>query len=323
MIEFHIDNKLIYNEDGKHTCESKDKILDNPSNFYIPCVNRLIKPQTFYCDKKSHFLDNNFFIKNLEFNGFKSTMKEEGYIKLKKEENIYFIQINKYISLDLLDDSFLNSLTYEDLKNIYINTEPLFSRPRIMFDEARLTNIPINLNLSKEDLLLYLSQIKDEYDRNKNIVKTDKEYFFNLSLPSEKIEWPKNIKHVDEKAKRKRYLTTNRKDLKKEFSNAFFIYDLYKFLLPHQKKLKNSIVTEISYFFEPTYQGQNEDTIRYYLTIMKEFIHGSNKKDENNSLKATYDSNLTDYEPKYKNLITGKSYIAKSNNEDLINSLGI
>jgi hypothetical protein len=112
-------------------------------------------------------------------------------------------------------------------------------------------------------------------------------------------------------------------NLKKEFSNAFFIYDLYKFLLPHQKKLKNSIVTEISYFFEPTYQGQNEDTIRYYLTIMKEFIHGSNKKDENNSLKATYDSNLTDYEPKYKNLITGKSYIAKSNNEDLINSLGI
>lgn len=323
LIEFHINNKLIYNEDGKHTCESKDKILANPSNFYIPCVNRLIKPQILDCDKKSDFLDTDFFIKNLEFNGFKSTMKEKGYIKLKKEENIYFIQINKYISLDLLDDSFLNSLTYENLKNIYINTEPKFSRPRLMFDEARLTNIPINLNLSKEDLLLYIAQIKDEYDKNKNIVKDYYEYIFNLSLPSEKIELPKNIKHVNEKAKRKRYLTTNRKDLKKEFSNAFYIYDLYKFLLQHKKKLKNNIITEISYLFEPTYQEQNEDTIRFYLTIMKELIHGTNKEDGNNQLKATYDSNLTNYEPKYKNLIIGKSYIAKSNNKDLINSLGI
>lgn len=323
LIKFHIDNKLIYNKNGKHTYESKDKILANPSNFYIPCINRLSKPQILSCDKKSDFLDNDFFLKNLEFNGFKSKIKEKGHIKLRKEENIYLIQINKYISLALLDDSFLNSLTYEDLKNIYINTEPKFSRPRLMFDEARLTNIPINLNLSKEDLLLYIAQIKDEYDKTKNIVKDYYEYIFNLSLPSEKIELPKNIKHVNEKAKRKRYLTTNKKDLKKEFSNAFFIYDLYKFLLQHQKKLENNIFTEISYLFEPTHQEQNEDTIRFYLTIMKELIHGTNKENESNQLKATYDSNLTNYEPKYKNLIIGKSYIAKSNNKELINSLGI
>lgn len=363
LIEFHIDNKLIFNEDGKHTCESKDKILANPSNFYIPCVNRLIKPQTFYCDKKSDLLDNDFFIKNLEFNGFKSTMKEKGYIKLKKEENIYLIQINKYISLDLLDDSFLNSLTYEDLKNIYINTEPKFSRPRLMFDEARLTNIPINLNLSKEDLLLYLSQIKDEYDRDKNIVKTNKEYFFNLPLESEFTQMPTYIKHANIKriSKYKKLLPVKRNEFKINFASAFYIYDLYKFFLPYYvtyiEEKRNVIETKndlkiqkmkdergiyhidhftinenkditrsnIAYYennmikqISKLVDDLSEEQVEYYLTTMKEFIHGINQKEENNILKKPHDPKLDEKPaPKYKDLIIGNSYIIKSNKKDL------
>ena len=119
--------------------------------------------------------------------------------KFTKEEHIYLTQISKYISLNLLDDAFLETLTYEDLKNIYIDTEPIFSRPRLMFDAARLTNIPMNLNLSKEDLLLYISQIKDDYDRDKNIVKNDLEYFFDLPLESNLTEMPIYIKSAHKK----------------------------------------------------------------------------------------------------------------------------
>lgn len=327
LIDFHKDNNLIYNQDSRHSDAFKSEIIKNPTNFYVPCVNRFMVPEVFEWDKGSDSILDDDFIKKLEFDGVKSIVGDKGYITLKKEENIYLIQLSEYISLSLLDDSFLETLTYEDLKNTYIETEPIFSRPRLMFDEARLTNIPINLNLSKEDLLLYISQIKDDYDREKNIVKSDIEYFFDLELESDKAEMPINIKLVDEKKKRKRHNVSNRKELRKDLSMAFYIYDIYASLLPHKEKLQDDIVAEIRNLFDydpfiKSSMEKLEEKIKTYLNIMKEFIHGVNKRDENDLLKIKYYESIDNYEPKYKNLIIGKSYIAKSNAPELKESLG-
>lgn len=323
LIDFHKDNNFIYDQNVRHSDASKSEILRNLSNFYIPCVNRLIVPEVFAWDRESDSILDDDFIKKLEFDGVKSIVGDKGYITLKKEENIYLVQLSEYISLSLLDDSFLETLAYEDLKNTYIETEPIFSRPRLMFDEARLTNIPINLNLSKEDLLLYISQIKDDYDRDKNIVKSDIEYFFDLELESDKAEMPINVKLVDEKKKRKRHNVSNRKELKKDLSMAFYIYDIYESLLPHKEKLQDDIIAKIRNLFD--YGSSMEDLdekIKTYLNIMKEFIHGVNKRNENNLLKIKYYESNNNYEPKYKNLIIGKSYIAKSNSPELKKNLG-
>lgn len=367
LIEFHVNRKLIYNQNIQHTSASIDEILKNPSNFYIPCVNRLTPPIIVKWDIESNMLLDNNFIKNLKFDGIKSILGNRGYITVRKEENIHLVQLNEYISLSLLDDSFLETLTYEDLKNIYINTEPKFSRPRLMFDEAKLTNIPINLNLSKEDLLLYLSQIKDEYDRDKNIVKTDKEYFFNLPLESEFTQMPTHIKHANIKRtpNDKKLLPVKRNEFKRNFASAFYLYDLNKFFLPYYDKYieekRNAIKTENNlkiqkikeergiYPIEHEIINDNkkivksnianyenniikqlfnlvedlsEEQIEYYLTTMKEFIHGVNLKEEKNSLKKTNNTEKDEKpNPKYKDLIIGNSNIIKSNKQELIKKL--
>ena len=365
LIEFHITNNLIYDQNIQHTTASKNEILENPSNFYIPCVNRLTQPEIYKWKKMDNPMSNNEFIMNLKWDGIECMAGDRGYIKFTKEEHIYLIQISKYISLNLLDDAFLETLTYEDLKNIYIDTEPIFSRPRLMFDAARLTNIPMNLNLSKEDLLLYISQIKDDYDRNKDIVKNDLEYFFDLPLESNLTEMPIYIKSAHKKrdSKDKKLLPIKRQDLKKSLVYAFYIYDVYKFFIPlFEKKMQsirdardlaiqklkdsrniyninhdkiddikdnadqelknyenNNLLAKISNLVD---DNLTEEQIKYHLATMKEFIHGINKEGENHRFKKQHNPNKKEkFEPKYKNLIIGDSYIIKSNKPDLIKTL--
>ncbi len=351
LIEFYIYKNLIYNQNMQQINGSINEILKNPSNYYIPCVNRRVEDISIKLHKQNDIMLNNDFINNLELNGLKSIINNKGSITLKHVENIYLIQISEYITLDLLDDSFLKTLEYEDLKNIYINTEPKFSRPRLMFDEARLTNIPINLNLSKEDLLHYISQIKDEYDRDKNIVKTFDEYFFNLPLESDLTEIPENIKFANQKrsSEDKKILPVKRDEFKKRISYAFYIYDIFKFFIPYVKKkridntkkindeikqkrttkdiykydnfeyTKDYLITKISCLFK---NELSQEQVEYYLTTMKEFIHGINLKGENNFLKKVYNPEVDEKRyPKYKDLIIGNSYITKSNKEELIRKL--
>ncbi len=356
LIAFHIDNNMIYDENSKHINTTIDKILENPSNFYIPCVNRLIKAGLYPWKKTNNSIINNEFISQLEFNGIKSILGNEGYIKLNREDNIYLMEISKYISLNLLDDSFLRTLTYEDLENSYINTEPVFSRPRLMFDEARLTNIPINLNLSKEDLFHYISQIKDEYDKNnKNIVKTDNEYFFNLPLESDLIQLPKYIKYANEKRtpKDKKLLSVKRHEFKKDLASAFYIYDLFKFFIQYFdiEKEKNDIRTERDLKIQQIKDARGIYEIDHHsidvtkkdakykikncnlLTQISSLFENLSKKqveyylttmkefiDGENVIKETNKPKKYEKsEPKYKDLIIGNSYIIKSNKEDLIN----
>ncbi|OCL90719.1 hypothetical protein [Arcobacter porcinus] len=363
LIKFHLENKLIFDKNLEHKHASINEILDNPSDYYIPCVNRLNEAIEIEWNKKSNLDIDNNFINKLKFDGNEAVIGNMGYIKFKTEENIYFVQLSENISLSLLDDSFLETIAYEDLKNIYIDTEPKFSRPRLMFDEARLTNIPINLNLSKEDLLHYISQIKDEYDRDKNIVKTLDEYFFDLPLESDFTVMPKHIKLAYDKRinSDKKIFPIKRVDFHERIACSFYIYDIYKLFIPYLEKKRNNIInerdtqiakeknkkgiyeifhdkiddiiknaqeqkkyylnecliTEISYLVEEN--KISKEQVKYYLSTMKEFIHGINLEGENNFLKKVYNPEVDEKRyPKYKDLIIGNSYITKSNKEELI-----
>ncbi|PHO09610.1 hypothetical protein CPG37_08910 [Malaciobacter canalis] len=369
LVDFHVSNNLIYNAKGMDVFDtSTNEILENPSNFYIPCVNRMEIPSSILWSQSNDEIPNNRFQEQLKYDGHNIIIAKEGLYKLKREDNIYLINIDKNISLSYLDDSFLETLVYEDLKNINIETEPLYSRPRLIFDEARLTSIPINLNLSKEDLLLYVSRVKEEYDRDKNIVKTDEEYFFDLTLDSDLLKMPSYIKSANEKrsTRDKRLLPVKRHDFVEKFASGFYIYDLYKFFLRYFKikrkcirrerrieikkikavakregtninidKVKNvknnssekiksysnyNLINKISELIDDL----TEEQVFYYLTTMKEFIHGVNQKGEWNNLKKKYNPKKEENpEPKYKNLIIGDSYIIKSNKTELIDNLGI
>jgi len=367
LVDFHVSHNLIYDKSGMNIDVSTNQILKNPTNFYIPCVNRMEKPQFIQWNQMNDEIPENSFQEQLKYSGHDYIIAREGWIKVKREDIIYLINIDKYISLSYLHDSFLETLEYEDLKNKYIETEPLFSRPRLMFDKARLTNIPINLNLSKEDLLLYISQIKDDYDANKNIVKHDKEYFFNLTLESDEVQMPENIKYVskDKPSTNKRILPVKRDAFKKRLALAFYIYDLYILFLPlfkkkkkeirdkrdlnieekrknsknggipidtdEQERIKDNAESDIAKYNEAILMAEicslidyelSDEQVKYYLTVMKEFIHGVNQKNENNVLKKQYNSNKQeDTEPKYKNLIIGDSYIIKSTQIDLVKNL--
>jgi len=78
------------------------------------------------------------------------------------------------------------------------------------------------------------------------------------------------------------------------------------------------LITQISYLVNDL----SEEQVKYYLTTMKEFIHGVNQKGENCILKKQYDpKKQQNPEPKYKNLIIGDSYFIKSTLADLVLNL--
>jgi hypothetical protein len=355
LIEFNISHNQIFTKDAIQVDVSNPvlckQIKENPSSFYIQCVNCL-------------YTDEIEFVSECEKDGL-NVIPIRVNVPWNTAYNFYLININKYMPLAIQDIRFLNTIKYEDLKNIYKETEPKFSRPRLMFDEARLINLPVNLNLSKEELLLYMSQVKDEYDRDKNLVKDEIEYIFDLTLESDLAKMPTNIKNINEEKSTKRLLPSERKNFKESLATAFYIYDLYKFFLPlfeskvklidtdlkkeiekqkaHYKAeandidfdiikelkalanvnkktySKDNLITYLSYLTEDL----SKEQVKYYLAVMKEFIHGVNEKGEKDNFKKRYSRDCKQFNPKYKNLIIGDSYIIKSNIEDLINSLGV
>ena len=199
------------------------------NEIYIPCKNKHKKEIQY------KLLTSTIYLKELD----------ENFLKTLKEEKNKDLLIN--IARDN-NDSLSNSSNYSNINKFgkpYIQTETLFSRPKILFDDAKLINLPINLNLSKEELLLLISKVKDEYDDNKNIVRNSIESIFNLVLINDNTEMPANIKHVNDNSKTTKRLFPNTSEIfKKNISKAFYIYDLYKFFTSCLKNKRRLIREE-------------------------------------------------------------------------------
>lgn len=257
------------------------------------------------------------------------------------DNKLIFKPINKNMPLKMLDSTFLSILEISDLKTNSIETIPIFSRPQLFFASERIIKLPINLNLSKDELVSYISQIKDEYDDNKNIVKNQIESLFDSVLKSDTVQMPNSLKKFP----------TEREKFKKSFALAFYVYDMYEFFYPlfekkriNLSKAMNSEIMEKKEFYKnytdrtnmnnsikeieekykdmlgdyaenalityiSEYANISEDKFTYFIATMKEFIQGINTNDENDKSKRKQNTKKFEHpEPKYKNIIIGNSF---------------
>ena len=323
--------------------------------------NGLLRLVAYYTDNKKIRKDKN---------GTKSFSKDDEddillsqsmwYVPNAMENEKTMILLDDTLPLKCFEDEFLSKLELSDLKYIHIETEFKFSRPKLILDEARIINLPVNLNLSKEELLLFIAQIKDEYDNNKEIVTSDFEFAMDIPIESEKRILPKHIKQVDENVTQKRLFPNERKKFKQNFAFAFLMYDLYKFLIPlieervtnakldtkknietikkssnyDRNSEKNEVISNlkdaaakgiIRYSDIIAYsldEDFSSEQIKYYLDTMKELIHGVNADNENNPYKKSYKSLESPIlNPKYRYLLTTHANIIESNDSDLLKAL--
>jgi len=278
---------LLYNENEIYSLESYIKvrkisisdILDSPTNYYIPCS----------------FTDNRF-------------------IKMDTKDMVRMQQISTDIPLRILEKDFLNSIKFTDTKYKYTQLIPFYSRPEFSFPYADIVNIPLNLNLGKEELIAYILKAKEEYDKKLLTIKHPLELIGNEYNEPNRIKSEKDL--PAEKDKRKMAV-----------ADAFYVYDLFKIFEPYfkekQEKLRkerDAKVTEIKNEFKNTKNGKKtkEDNIaelkKTYNKNIKQY-----SKDEINTLISSiallsfhkverYYKYMKEYidNKKYTELITGK-----------------
>lgn len=278
---------LLYNENEIYSLESYIKvrniaisdILDSPTNYYIPCS----------------FTDNRF-------------------IKMDTKDMVRMQQISTDIPLRILEKDFLNSIKFTDTKYKYTQLIPFYSRPEFSFPYADIVNIPLNLNLGKEELIAYILKAKEEYDKKLLTIKHP------LELIGNEYNEPNRIKSEKD-------LPTEKDKRKIAVADAFYVYDLFKIFEPYfkekQEKLRkerDAKVTEIKNEFKNTKNGKKtkEDNIAELKKTYNENIK-QYSKDEINTLISSitllsfhkverYYKYMKEYidNKKYTELITGK-----------------
>lgn len=187
--------------------------------------------------------------------------------------------LSKYLPLKILEKRFLEILSSSDLKEKYIQTEPIFNRPRLVFQQSKIINLPVNLNLKKEELVAYMSKIKDDYDK-----KT-----LQILHPLERIA---RIFKEAKKPNSEKKLPMKRKK-RKAMADAFYIYDLYQIIEPiwstknNDSKIDLHLTIAIKSGFDEnsTYFAENgntrdgeelkkNDKVEKSYTMMREYIEG-------------------------------------------------
>lgn len=188
-----------------------------------------------------------------------------------------------------------------------------FERPRLQIpiESTKEIVLKINLALPVEELVSYLSKIKNDYDKDTLVIKSP------LELVGEELDKADEIKSkAIPKEKEKR---------KKAMANAFYVYDMYKILEPKYltkinsfKKERDSKVRELKQSKNYDRQEKNsmiKDIKEEYIFLLDQYSKTSIKTEINlqsglsiddieryRALMNKYIDNL-----KYKELITGIS----------------
>jgi hypothetical protein len=157
-----------------------------------------------------------------------------------------------------------------------------------VFQQSKIINLPVNLNLPPEELVAYMSKIKEDYDKNVLKILHPLERITQIFQEAKK---PNSEKKLPIKTKKR-----------KAMADAFYIYDLYQII-------------------EPIWSAKNNDSKRdLHLTIAIEsgfdrnnayFTENGNTKDgeelkKNDKVEKSY-TMLREYidDKKYRELITG------------------
>lgn len=204
LITFYIDNNELYQikkdiiEYGQTIYEkvedaSLSNVIDNMGSYHVPAVI------------------NNQFAK-----------EDSNYIQTMSPP------LSKNLPLKILEKRFLNTCSSFDLKEKYMQTEPIFNRPTLAFQQSKIINLPVNLNLPTEELVAYISKIKDDYDHGKiqikNPLETIGQIFQHAVEPNSSKELP-----------------TTKENRKIAIADAFFVFDVYAILAPFFKNKLDDI----------------------------------------------------------------------------------
>lgn len=236
----------------------------------------------FYLTKESIYIKNDT---ELKFEKIKYSNIEEILNKILDNIGSYYLEINsniiqlsKNMTISMLDGELKDLLKKHYNKYKYINIQPNYTRPSLHFIDAKIVNLPINLNFSRNELIALVSKIKDDYDNKESRIKTP------LEILGEKLE--KFIKpNSENKLPSKTF-----QEKRIAFANAFCVYDLDKVLAPifdkknedfRKKQGKGEIDKDETNPYTKEYlkseissiTGLSEDNIKVYRTLMKEYIN--------------------------------------------------
>lgn len=239
----------------------------------------------FYLTKGSIYIKNDT---ELKFEKIKNSNIKEILNKIIDNIESYYLEINSNIiqlsenmTISMLDDELKDLLKKHYNKYKYIDIQPNYTRPSLHFIDAKIVNLPINLNFSKDELIALVSKIKDDYDNKESRIKTP------LEILGEKLE--KFIKPNSES----KLPSSTIKEKRIAFANAFCVYDLDKVLAPifdrknkdfRKKRRKGEINKDEPNSYTKEYLKSeislitelSEDNVKIYRTLMKEYIN--NKK---------------------------------------------
>jgi len=253
-----------------------DNVLDSPTNYYIPCL----------------FTDNYF-------------------INMYTKDMVGMEQISNKIPLKILEKEFLISIKFADTKYKYTQLMPLYSSPELSFPYADIVNIPVNLNLEKDELIAYILKAKEEYDKKSLTIKHP------LELIGNEYNKPDTIKSEKD-------LPTTKDKRKLAVADAFYVYDLFKIFEPHfkqkQEKLRNerdSKITEIKNIFKNVKNGKEtkEDNIAELKQSYNKNIKQYNKNEINTLIASITFLSFHKVERYYKYM---KEYIDNKKYTELI-----
>lgn len=206
LINFYINKKQIY-------------VIDNENVIY---PNKDDKNQRGIIISRTFKISSDVTFKDVISNLSNYYIPAKYDYQTPQNQNKRILDIN--IPLGVLEDDFLMSienLIPNRIKGI-INFN--FTRPLLRFKELPIVDVPINLNLSREELNQLVNKLKDDFEDGS--IKNPINDLYNVKY---------NFKELEE--------LVPFKMTKKSISEAFFIYDLYKKInfavMLHKNKLLN------------------------------------------------------------------------------------
>lgn len=134
------------------------------------------------------------------------------------------LEISEEIPISDLDDNFIFTLSESDLINNIEKIKIGSIYNDLEFIGSKIVNINLNMNLPLEELIAYITKIKEEYSKSKNPLEI-------LKKKIENINNPKSLKLINK----------NKEKRKKVYADAFYIYDAFKCISYKFYKIKKDI----------------------------------------------------------------------------------
>lgn len=168
-------------------------------------------------------------------------------------ENDLILDRKDYLYVDLIDDGIVGVLENGDeeiipYKQMNLDYIPLikksYSRPTLKIDKSKIFKVELDLSLPKEELLDYVSKIKDDFNNKTNaMIKTPIDLLIYDSSLMEYIGKENNTSEINRKLDALEDIllddktdNSNIKKLKKKLiADSFFIYD---YVTARQEQIK-------------------------------------------------------------------------------------